>query len=108
MSNLISNFNTNLTDSDKFFNFNSTLFKSIDRIDNHREIFKEKDRNNLNFKDGMKNHRETFNENMQNSTLTLKHLQPVYVKDWRNYNSSTNRSIMYPNNFSTREVKRQT
>lgn len=92
VSNFVYNLNANATGEDRNLNFNSSL-SSVKNIDRNTII---------------SNHRETFNENVQNNTLNFKNLQPVYVKDWRNYNSSTIRNILYPNTLTTREEKRET
>ncbi|XP_051169746.1 uncharacterized protein LOC127287066 [Leptopilina boulardi] len=110
LNNYIYNINTNNTDKDdEYVNLNSSFVKNEEKnmiTSNNSKIFKENHQNdNLNFKTIKNNHRETFNENTQNNTLNFKNLQPVYVKDWRNYNSSTIRNILYPNALSTREKK---
>ena len=98
------NLNTNVTRHNWYLNSNSSspLIKNVTSENTYLQT------NNRNANSTLVNHRETYNDNIQNNTLSFKNLQPVYVRDWKNYDSSKIRNILYPNFLTTREVKENT
>lgn len=98
------NLNANVTRKKWYLNSNSStpMIKNVKSENNYLQT------NSSNPNSIISNHRETHHDNTQNSTLNFKNLQPVYVRDWKNYDSSKLHSILYPNFLTTREVQGNT
>ena len=88
VSNQDYNSNPNQTKHDWYLNSSS-------KISLTKNITSETNNNSQN--STILNHRESYNDNIQNDTISDKNSRPVYVRDWKNYDSSKLRSILYPN-----------
>ncbi|XP_033231689.1 uncharacterized protein LOC117182694 [Belonocnema kinseyi] len=98
------NLNSNVTRNEWYHKSNSStpMIKNVTSENNYLQTNSSKQNSTLS------NHRETYNDHTQNSTLNFKNLQPIYMRDWKNYDSSKIRSILHPNFLTTRKVQGNT